>query len=152
MPEIRFHLAGHADVVLLLDFMQQFYAIDHYAFDEHIARTTLQTFIVDPSLGRLWLIDEGTQPVGYVAVTFGYSFEYHGRDAFIDELFLLASHRNRGIGTLALQFVQQACQELGVKALHLEVEQANHAAQALYHKMGFASYEHRYLMTRWISD
>ena|ERR1051326_882681 len=152
MSEIRFRLAAHTDIVLLLDFMQQFYAIDHYAFDERIARTTLESFIANSSLGRLWLIDEDTLPVGYVAITFGYSFEYHGRDAFVDELFLLASYRNRGIGTLALQFVQQACQELGVKALHLEVERTNHAAQALYRKMGFASHEHRYLMTRWISD
>ncbi len=152
MSEIHFRLACNVDITLLLDFMQQFYAIDQYAFDEDIARATLQTFITDHSLGRLWLIDEDTQPIGYIAITFGYSFEYHGRDAFIDELFLLASHRNRGIGAQALQFADQACQELGVKALHLEVEQTNHAAQALYRKMGFASHEHRYLMTRWITD
>jgi ribosomal protein S18 acetylase RimI-like enzyme len=152
MSKIQFRLATNADIALLLDFMQQFYAIDQYAFDEDIARATLQTFITDHTLGRLWLIDEDTQPVGYIAITFGYSFEYHGRDAFIDELFLLASHRSRGIGTLALQFANKACQELGVKALHLEVEQTNHAAQALYCKMGFVSHAQRYLMTRWITD
>ena len=152
MSEIHFRLANNADIAQLLDFMQQFYAIDHYTFDADIARATLQTFINDPSLGRLWLIAEETLPIGYLAITFGYSFEYHGRDAFIDELFLLASHRSRGIGTQALQFANQACRELGVKALHLEVEQTNHAAQALYCKMGFEYHEQRSLMTRWIAD
>ena len=150
MSEIHFRLASNADLTLLLDFMQQFYAIDQYIFDEDTARSTLQTFISDPSLGRLWLIDEGSQAIGYIALTFGYSLEYHGRDAFVDEFFLLASHRNRGIGTLALQFAHEACQDLGVQAMHLEVEHTNLAAQALYRKMGFELHSHRYLMTRWL--
>jgi ribosomal protein S18 acetylase RimI-like enzyme len=38
-----------------------------------------------------------------------------------------------------------------VRALHLEVERANTAAQGLYRKFGFADHE-RYLFTRWIES
>jgi len=38
---------------------------------------------------------------------------------------------------------------LGVKALHLEVERTNTAAQAFYRKIGFKDHS-RYLMTKWL--
>ena len=148
-PEFR--QANSADIDTLVKFMRQFYAIDQYLFDEQAARTTLEKIVVDLSLGRVWLINHEDEAIGYLVVTFGYSLEYHGRDAFIDELFVKASHRNQGIGTKAIQFALEACPELGIHALHLEVERSNAAAQALYRKFGFEDHD-RSLMTRWISS
>ena len=42
--------------------------------------------------------------VGYLVLTLGYSLEYGGRDAFIDEVYIRSSYRGRGIGTAALTF------------------------------------------------
>lgn len=149
MSEIHFRPATTADLDILIDFMQQFYAIDQYAFDELIARSALRTLIEDPSLGRVWVISK-QEAIGYVVVTFGYSLEFHGRNAMVDELFLTAPHRNQGIGTQTLQFVVEQCRLLGIRALHLEVEHTNEAGLILYRNMGFKPHEHRYLMTRWI--
>jgi ribosomal protein S18 acetylase RimI-like enzyme len=82
-----------------------------------------------------------------VVLAFGYSLEYRGRDAFVDEIYIRASHRRRGIGTLTFAFLEQACRELGVRALHLEVEHHNTAARQFYRKLGFYDQE-RHLMTR----
>ncbi len=89
--------------------------------------------------------------IGYLALTVGYSFEYHGRDAFIDELYLLPSHRGQGIGTCAVQFAIDACRNLGVHALHLEVERENTAAQRLYRRAGFRDFD-RLLLNLWIEE
>lgn len=151
MRDIHFRLATTADLDLLVDFMQQFYAIDQYPFDESLARAALQTLIEEPSLGRLWMIHTD-EAIGYIALTFGYSLEFHGRDAVIDELFLTASHRHQGIGTETLRFVTEQCRHLGLHALHLEVEHTNEAGFALYRKMGFEPHDQRYLMTRWIEQ
>jgi GNAT superfamily N-acetyltransferase len=145
--EPDFHLANPADIDILVKFMHQFYAIDNYLFEEQTARGTMETIVSDPSLGRVWLIYLGDEAIGYIVVTFGYSLEYHGRDAFIDELFVQASHRNQGIGTKAMQFVLEACPDLGIQALHLEVERTNIAGLTVYRKFGFEDHD-RYLMTR----
>ena len=129
--------------------MRQFYALDHYPFDEAIARAALQAIIEEPSLGRLWIIS-AREAIGYIVLTFGYSLEFHGRDATIDELFLTAPHRHQGIGTQTLHFVAEQCRRLGLHALHLEVEHTNEAGLTLYRKMGFEPHDQRYLMTRWI--
>jgi ribosomal protein S18 acetylase RimI-like enzyme len=146
-PELR--IATSDDLTLLVDFMRQFYAIDNYPFDAPIARKVMQQIVEDGSVGRVWLIDYAGATIGYVVLTFGFSLEYRGRDAYIDELFLLETYRGQGLGSYILQFVLDACPALGIHALHLEVEHANVAGQRLYRKHGFAG-KHRHLLTRMI--
>jgi len=142
-------IANEADLETLIDFMRQFYAIDAYPFDEAAARGALSEFLGNPALGRIWLMELYDVPVGYMALTLGYSLEYHGRDAFIDEFFIAAPYRRQGIGKQAMQFLEAACRELGVHALHLEVERQNLAAQELYRQAGFEDHD-RYLLTKWL--
>ena len=148
--EAVFKAATDSDIEWLLKAMHEFYAIDGYPFNEEIARPALEKFIGNSSLGRLWLIEAEGKAVGYVALTFGYSFEFHGRDAFVDELFVDSAYRGQGIGNQTMQFIEERCREFGIAALHLEVERENLAAQGLYRKFGFKDHD-RFLMTRWIA-
>ena len=148
--EPTYHVAGEENVGTILAFMRDFYVLEGNAYDEGMARRALLDFVRDPSLGRAWLIRLGEETIGYVVLTFGYSLEYRGRDAFIDEFFIAAAHRGRGLGAKVLRFVDQACRDFGVRALHLEVGRKNAGAQALYRKHGFEDHD-RCLLTRWIS-
>ena len=149
--DTTFTIATHADLDTLVQFMREYYEFDHLPFAEHVARSALEKFVGDESLGRLWLIHCNTEAVGYLVLTLGYSLEYGGRDAFIDEVYIRASHRGRGIGQRALAFAEETCRRsLDVRALHLEVERENTNAQALYRKVGFVDHD-RYLMTKRIS-
>jgi GNAT superfamily N-acetyltransferase len=114
------------------------------------ARAAALALINDPSLGRLWVIRDGDAVVGYVAVALGFSFEYRGREAFVDELFIAESHRGRGLGREALALAEAWCREAGVNALHLEVERHRENAVELYKRRGFADFG-RYLMTKWLT-
>lgn len=147
--QISFHQATNADQGLLVAFMRRFYEIDNYPFNEQVAFAALEAILTDTILGRVWILAEEGTAVGYIVLTLGYSLEYGGRDAFIDEFYIEASHRGRGIGTQAMEFVEEACREMGVNALHLEVERGNNAGQGLYRKNGFEDHN-RYLMTKWI--
>jgi ribosomal protein S18 acetylase RimI-like enzyme len=149
--ELEFAHAQEGDLTDLLAMMRAFYAIDAYPFDEAIARAALLRLIREPSLGSVWIIRADGHLAGYVVLTLGFSLEFHGRDAFVDELFLLPALRHRGIGTRALRFVEEQCRELGVQALHLEVERGNATAQRLYRGLGFRNHD-RYLMTKWIAE
>jgi GNAT superfamily N-acetyltransferase len=145
-----FKLADTADINTLIDMMRNLYAHDHLAFDEQIARNAIPLILSDPSFGKVWLIQFEGEAIGYVVLTLGFSLEYRGRDAFIDELYIRESHRGLGLGKKVLQFVEEACRSLGVRALHLEVERANTNAQMVYRKAGFVDHD-RFLMTKWIT-
>jgi GNAT superfamily N-acetyltransferase len=127
--------------------MEQFYAGERYPFDREKARAALEPFLANPALGRVWLFRDGGAAVGYFVLTLGWSLEYGGRDAFVDELFVSPSHRGRGLGRRALEAIGEACRELGVQALHLEVEKENLSAAELYREWGFEDHD-RCLMSK----
>jgi diamine N-acetyltransferase len=120
-----------------------------YFFDEPVVRKILRKFLADPNLGQMWIFIAGETPVGYVILTFGFSFEFHGRDAFIDELYVEPEFRRQGIGRRVMQFVEDRARELGVTAVHLEVDDGNDPASELYRRTGYEDHE-RYLMTKWL--
>ena len=107
--EVSFRIADNSDINLLVEFVREFYEHERNPFDEDVARTALTDLVDDPSLGRVWLIQDEGEAIGYVALTIGYSLEHHGRDAFLDELFIKASHRGQGIGAKAIQLVEALC-------------------------------------------
>ncbi|MGE0685003.1 MAG: N-acetyltransferase family protein [Candidatus Binatia bacterium] len=143
-------LAEPADTDTLLQLMREYYRFDHLHFDEQVVRSALEKFIGNKALGRLWIIVHAGETVGYLVLTLGFSFEFGGYDAFIDEVYIRESQRGRGIGKFALQVAEEECRGLGVRALHLEVERENTNAQALYRKVGFVEHD-RYLLTKRIS-
>ncbi|MDX1942353.1 MAG: GNAT family N-acetyltransferase [Saprospiraceae bacterium] len=146
---LNFYAAGADDVEVILKMQQDFYAIDDYNFQKEAAKEALKAFLNNANYGKLWLILENGQTIGYAALTLGYSFEYKGRDAFLDELYVLPEYRSKGIGTKTVEFVAEKAKEMGVKAIHLEVEIHNEAGRALYRSFDFQDHN-RVLMTRWL--
>jgi ribosomal protein S18 acetylase RimI-like enzyme len=144
---VAFRPATTADEPALLELMREFYRHAAMAWDEAAARAALHGLLADAGLGRALLIELDGALAGYLAVCFGYSLEFLGRDAFVDELYVREAFRGRGLGARALEIAADLCRECGVRALHLEVEHRNTRAQEIYRKAGFADREH-YLMTR----
>jgi GNAT superfamily N-acetyltransferase len=112
--DIAFHPAGRPEIPQLVQFMREYYAFDHLPFDEDRARGALEALVGDETLGRVWVIRAGGAAIGYVVLTLGYSLEYGGRDAFIDELYVREAYRGQGVGSRTLSFVAEVCRALGV--------------------------------------
>ncbi len=121
-----------SDISIITQMMQDFYAIDNYPMDIEVAKTLFQEFISNEHLGKSWLIYSENEIVGYIILTFIFSFEYGGKIAFVDELFIKETARGKGIGKEAIQFIQREVPKLSLKLLYLEVEPHNENAQKLY--------------------
>jgi len=140
--------AGPADLDELLPMLERFSATQELPFDAAVARGALGELLARSELGRVFRIVHAGATVGYVALTFGWSLEWGGRDAFIDEIFLEAPQRGHGLGRAALRALLDEARALGVRAVHLEVEADNAPAQALYRSEGFAGAERAMLSRR----
>ncbi len=143
-----FKAAEIFDIDTLLMLIQEFYQIEHLKFDNNTYEA-LTNLLNNKSYGGVWLIQHQEETIGYVVLTIGYSLEFHGRDAFIDELYIRSNYRGQGIGTKTLGFMQQVCRSLGIKALHLEVDRSNTKAQEFYNRFGFQDHD-RCLLTKWL--
>jgi GNAT superfamily N-acetyltransferase len=139
-------LATAADIPVLLDLMTEFYSEAGYTLDGGRAAKAFEGLIHDVRLGLVWLIRLEGQAVGHVVVTFRYGMEYGGLLGCVDDLFVKAASRNRGIANAALLAVRDHCVSLGVRAMTVEVGRENGAAHAVYRRVGFVELTDRVLL------
>jgi GNAT superfamily N-acetyltransferase len=135
--DIRYRPATLADLPTMLALMPLYYADDHLHYDAARAETALRGVIPYPDRGQVLLILSGERVIGYLFLAFGYSLECGGRDAFVDEFFVLAEFRGKGIGTLAMKHAIEVARGNEVRVLRLEVTQGNPGAYRLYTRLGF---------------
>ncbi|MET0645664.1 MAG: GNAT family N-acetyltransferase [Pyrinomonadaceae bacterium] len=147
--EPSFRVAEPSDADALIGMMRGLYEHDRTAFDESPHRAALAQLFANDAYGLAYLMLSGAEVAGYFVITFGFSLEFRGRDAFIDELFVKDEFRGRGAGAAAIRFAEGLCRERGVRALHLEVERSNTGAQSVYRRAGFRDHD-RYLLTKWL--
>lgn len=147
--ESNFRPAKTADIETIVALCRELYEYDGTPFHEERHRPAITELITQPNYGRIFLIEVNGEIAGYGVLTFGYSLEFAGRNAFLDELYLRERFRKRGIGRKAIDYISVVAKSLGVRAIHLEVERANTHAQSFYRKHGFRDHE-RYLMTKWL--
>lgn len=144
---MTFRMATASDVEAILALMSGYYSQDGYEFVEADSRRTLIDLLENVHLGQVWVTEDEEGLVGYLAVTLGYSLEYRGRDAFVDELFVHERGRGRGAGREALKIAEAYCRARGVRAIHLEIEHHRTRALELYRANGFEDHDRR-LMTK----
>ncbi|WP_299411888.1 GNAT family N-acetyltransferase [Acaryochloris sp. IP29b_bin.148] len=143
-----FQVANDSHITVLLPLVRAYHHFEQIVLTDQQRLETLLPLLADHStLGRIWLISVAEHVIGYVALCFGYSIELGGRDAFIDELFLVESARGQGIGKQVLDFVIRQAASLDIAALHLEVARANDRAKRLYSQAGFSARDRYHLMT-----
>lgn len=151
--EVTFKPATNSDRNLLLTLTKEFYQIEQLTYNVEVLNKCFDEIFTNDSLATIWIIYAEQEPAGYlvlIVLTYGYSLDFKGRDALIDEFYIRETDRGQGIGKQRLGFVQTTCQSLGIKAVHLEVSQENTRAKTIYQKAGFVDHE-RYLMTNWLA-
>jgi GNAT superfamily N-acetyltransferase len=145
-PEIR--RASRSDVDAIVEMVRSFYAESAYPFDAAHVFAAVDGLLSDPRRGRAWVVVDEGAPVGYGVLTYGYSIEYGGVDAFVDELWIAPALRGGGLGTRILDLVDEECVKKSVGALHLEVERENPAAERMYRARGFVGGNRRLVTKR----
>ena len=135
--------AGRADVPELVGLMRAFYAEAGFTLDEERAAAGFAALLADARLGRVWLIEPAGPAVpeapaaGYIVVTFVHAMEHGGMTAVVDDFYVRPEARGEGLGKAALAAARRACEELGMRAMRVEVGVDNTAAQAVYRSAGF---------------
>ncbi|MCA0872020.1 GNAT family N-acetyltransferase [Seohaeicola saemankumensis] len=131
------HLAKPEDLDRLLSLVAAFHAEQGLEGSDEARAGALAPLLEGIPHGAVYLIGPVRAPIGYIVVTFGWSVELGGLDAFIDEIYVRPAVRGRGIATDVLIALPRALAGAGVQAIHLEVERSNEVAQRLYARAGF---------------
>ncbi len=97
----------------------------------------LDTLLANPALGHAYLIEDESGPVGYLILIYSFSIEHAGHTALLDELYISASSRGKGLCKAAVQFAIATARDADCRILYLEVSEENLSARQLYTKAGF---------------
>ena len=130
-------LAITSDLPTLLPMVKAYHNFETIKMTDATREKALYTLLSNSSLGKIWLILSNDRIVGYIALTFGYSIEFGGKDAFIDEFYIQPEFRHQGLGQQTLSFIQQEARTQKIYAIHLEVAVENKKAQNLYSRANF---------------
>jgi GNAT superfamily N-acetyltransferase len=138
--------ANSVDIPLLVSMMTEFYAEANYDLNRTLAAEAFSTILADERLGYIWVIQAEHQDVGYVVLTLKYAMEYSGLIACLDDLYVQAKWRNKGLSTAALAELRVLCEQAGIRAVTVEVGLDNGPAQTVYRRIGFTEAADRQLL------
>jgi GNAT superfamily N-acetyltransferase len=139
-------VVGAADLPLLERLVRAYYVEDRHTFHDDRQLPALAALAAGEPFGRAWLILLEGRPVGYVVLSWGFSVEAGGREACLDEIYLVPEARNRGLGRRVLALVDAEARALSVRRVFLEVERHNRVI-GLYRHAGYVDHD-RFLMSK----
>jgi ribosomal protein S18 acetylase RimI-like enzyme len=134
---VEFRQARISDAADLLQLIRAYYRFDRIRFRSNTIDPALRKLLRNPSLGRIWIMCDGANAIGYVVLTFNYDLEFGGLEGIVTDLFILSEYRTRGLGRHALAVGYAYCRSAGIHSVELQVEEDNKAAQKFYLKLGF---------------
>ncbi|PRY21445.1 acetyltransferase (GNAT) family protein [Aliiruegeria haliotis] len=147
MPmKTKLHLAKPDDLPKLLTMVESFQTEFGIEMDSDTRLAGVAPLLEGNPLGVIYIIGPRNAPVGYIAISFGWSIELGGIDGVVDEFWIRPAVRNKGMGSEALSALIPALRDAGVKALHMEVDRDS-PVSALYARLGFAKRDRYCLMT-----
>jgi len=97
----------------------------------------LEPLLSNQDLGLVFVAELDIVLVGYAVIGWGWGIESGGKEALIDEVFVLKNHRNQGIGAKMLSAVMTQLERHNTKAVFLETEAQNPNSRKLYQNLGF---------------
>lgn len=118
------------------------------ALSDDARRAAIAPLLDGSPYGAIYLIGPPRAPIGYIVICFGWSVEFGGLDAIVDELYIRPGVRGRGIATEALIALPNALSSAGLRAVHLEVDRTNETAIKLYRRAGFQPRDQYMFMSR----
>ncbi|MBZ0122994.1 MAG: GNAT family N-acetyltransferase [Roseovarius sp.] len=115
---------------------------------EEARRAAILPLLEGSPHGTIYLIGPARAPIGYIAISFGWSIGAGGMDGLIGEFYIRPGVRGRGIGTEIMHTLPRALAKAGLKAMHLEIGRDDARARKLYEKLGFRARGDVGLMSR----
>jgi hypothetical protein len=73
-------LASEMELATLLPLVRAFHAHEKLAMNDEDRTSVVRRLLTDPTWGRIWLIYDGVEAAGYIAICTGFSIEFRGND------------------------------------------------------------------------
>ena len=125
----------------LLRLIRAYYRFDHIRFDPRAVPAALRALLRKPSLGRVWVAENGARLVAYLVLTYNYDLEFGGNEGIVTELYVEDGSRGSGLGRKLIDAAGAFCHKSGIGTIELQVSKDNRRARAFYKALGFREFD-----------
>ena len=134
--EITIREMRREDSAGVVDMMRKFYQSPAVITDgsEEIFAANVENFLSGSTCATGFVFVDGEKIIGYGITARSYSTEFGGECIWIEDVYVAAEYRGRGVGSKFIRFVQTLNPG---KLLRLESEAGNDKALDFYKRLGF---------------
>ena len=106
--------------------------------------TSIRSLIEDGDAEFLLAVAEDGAGLGFAQLRFRYSMWLSACEACLEDLFVVPSHRHRGLGTSLVERALERAGERGCASVVVDTNEQNIPAIRLYSQLGFSCSSNRY--------
>jgi ribosomal protein S18 acetylase RimI-like enzyme len=122
---------------------------ENIVLDPAVVTKGLERLFEDSAKGNYYVAEEDKEVIGCMMTTFEWSEWKCGNVLWIQSVYILPSHRGRGVFKKMYEYIQRlVTPESGYRGIRLYVDKNNLAAQKVYAKLGMNG-DH-YQMFEWM--
>lgn len=129
--------AQPGDASAWLPLVATFCTGEHIAFEPAQRQRMLTELCGNTDVGELLVVEHENTLVGFALIGYGYSAEFDGRFALLDELFVDARMRGQGLASRLIEAARERCRARRIRFLRLEITDGNERAARVYEREGF---------------
>jgi GNAT superfamily N-acetyltransferase len=139
------------DASTIVDFQQKMaWETEKLTLAPETITNGVKKVFTDPECGQYWVAEDNGMVVASLLITYEWSDWRNTNVWWFQSVYVLPSHRRKGIFRLMYLSIKNEADKQGVAGLRLYVETNNSAAQKTYMALGMKS-EH-YTMYEWLKE
>ena len=147
---ISIRKANLSDASAIIEFQQKMAKeTEDLVLSADIVTKGVNAVFANPVLGQYWVATEGDAVVASLLITYEWSDWRNSNVWWLQSVYVIQTHRRRGIFRTMYQHVRDEALELGVPGLRLYVETGNKSAQKTYESLGMNG--GHYSMYEWMN-
>lgn len=132
-------LASFADIPALADLLAILFEQEaEFQPDRDAQMHGLTRILENPHMGSILVVKQQDSAVGMISLLYTVSTALGERVALLEDMVILPTVRNTGIGSQLLQAAIDHARTAGCKRITLLTDHTNEAAQRFYAKQGFS--------------
>ena len=132
------------------EWVRQYYAYETLPFNATVEKG-LSRLLESSRFGWFFELTCKKEAIGYAVLTRAFDHEFGGEFAILTDFFILESHRRQGLGSRALELLEEFARLQGFCSLDLFVLNRNAGVRDFYLRRGFREFQDRRPMTKPLS-
>lgn len=138
---MQIRLAAESDYTPLMKLYNDFVGSDRYSHHDNDSFKKVLT----SSQNFIYIAEENNELIGFASFSVRNVVRYPKPIAELDELFIDPKHRNKGIGKLFMQTIEEKAMELDCYRIYIESHYDHKSAHVLYERLGYTNYGYHFI-------